>query len=139
MPRKDIFHEVVKSALLFDGWAITDDPLFVPTKGRFNFFIDIGAERIINAQKDEQKVAIEVKSFNDNSPLYSFYEILGQFLVYELALEESDNNWSLFIAISEIGYSKLYESPIFQRAMEKYNLKFIIIDASNKKIVEWKK
>ncbi len=34
MPRKDIFHEVVKSALLLDGWAITDDPLFVPTKGR---------------------------------------------------------------------------------------------------------
>ena len=35
MPRKDIFHEVVKSALLLDGWVITDDPLFVPTKGRF--------------------------------------------------------------------------------------------------------
>ena len=51
MPRKDNFHETVKIALKKQDWEITNDPLFVPTKGNFNFFIDLGAERIIGAEK----------------------------------------------------------------------------------------
>ncbi len=27
MPAKDIYHDVVKQALIKDGWTITDDPL----------------------------------------------------------------------------------------------------------------
>lgn len=41
MPKKDKFHETVKVALKKEGWHITNDPLFVPTKGGNNFFIDI--------------------------------------------------------------------------------------------------
>ena len=33
MPQKDVFHEVVKIALIKDGWTITHDPL---TKKRRN-------------------------------------------------------------------------------------------------------
>jgi hypothetical protein len=29
MPAKDKFHEIVKAALIKDGWTITDDPLFI--------------------------------------------------------------------------------------------------------------
>ncbi|MFN0035843.1 MAG: element excision factor XisH family protein [Saprospiraceae bacterium] len=45
MPRKDTFHETVKTALRKDGWNITNDPLFVPTEGGINFFIDLGFQK----------------------------------------------------------------------------------------------
>jgi XisH protein len=52
---KDVFHEAVKSALIFDGWAITHDPLTIPLSKR-NVFIDLGAEKLIAAEKGGQQL-----------------------------------------------------------------------------------
>jgi hypothetical protein len=139
MPKKDKFHETVKIALEKEQWHITNDPLFVPTKGGANFFIDLGAERIIGAEKNGETIAVEIKSFGGSSPMYTFYEILGQFLIYKMALQEQAKLWDLFIAISDIGFKKLDDSPIFSKAMQAYQLKFIIIHPSSQSVIEWKK
>jgi hypothetical protein len=139
MPKKDNFHQTVVEALKKDNWTITNDPLFMPTKSGFNFYIDLGIERIINAQKGKEIVAIEIKSFSITSPLYSFYEMLGQFLVYNIGLKQQVLQWNLWIAISEAGYEKIVESPIFQEAIEIYQLKFVIINSAQKEIIKWKK
>ncbi len=139
MPKKDKFHDTVTIALQKEQWDITNDPLFVPTQGGTNFFIDLGAERFIGAEKDGEHIAVEIKSFGGNNPMYKFYEMLGQFLVYQLGLEEQQKIWELFIAISDVGYKKLDDSPIFKKAMQKYQLKFVIINAISKTIIEWKR
>lgn len=139
MPRRDNFHKVVTTALRKEGWKVTNDPLFVPTEGGVNFFIDLGLERFIGAEKGGEEIAVEIKSFDENAPLYSFYEILGQFLIYEMALEDQENPWGLFIAISNLGYKKLDEAPIFKRAIERFKLTFIIFEPLSKTIIEWKK
>lgn len=139
MPKKDNFHEVVKQALEKEGWKIINDPLFVPTEGGVNFFIDLGLEQVIGAAKDGKNIAVEIKSFDANTPIYSFYEILGQFLMYKMALEEQLQNWDLYIAISTLGLKKLDDAPIFSRAIKKYELKFIIFDPISATVIEWKK
>ncbi len=139
MPKKDAFHEVVKTALQKEEWITTYDPLFVPTKGGVNFFIDLGIEKIIGVEKNGINIAVEVKSFGGNNPMYTFYEILGQFLIYKMALQEQVKTWELYIALSDIGFKKLDNSPIFRRAISEYQLKFIIINPTSKSIVEWKK
>jgi hypothetical protein len=139
MPKKDNAHEIVKIALEKENWTITNDPLFVPTASNINFFIDLGIERIIGAEKHGESIAVEIKSFDENTPFYSFYEILGQFLVYELALEEQIRAFELYIAISDLGFKKLDDAPIFQRAIKKYGLKFIIFEPISQTIIEWKK
>ncbi len=139
MPKKDTFHETVKSALRKEGWKITNDPLFVPTEGGVNFFIDLGLEGIIGAEKEGQHIAIEIKSFDENTPVYSFYEILGQFLMYEMALEEQVRPWGLYVAMSDLGFKKLDEAPIFSRAIQKFGLKFVIFDPQTETIIQWKK
>ncbi len=48
---KDLYHETVKKALIKDGWTITDDPLRLPY-GNTDVEIDLGAEKLIAAQKD---------------------------------------------------------------------------------------
>jgi len=139
MPKKDTFHETVKTALRKEGWNITNDPLFVPTEGGVNFFIVLGLEGIIGAEKEGRNIAVEIKSFDENTPVYSFYEILGQFLMYEMALEEQVRPWELYVAMSDLGFKKLDEAPIFSRAIQKFGLKFVIFDPQTEIIIQWKK
>jgi predicted RecB family endonuclease len=61
MLARDAFHNIVKIALQKDDWGITHDPLTI----RFDAVdmqIDLGAERLIAAEKDGEKIAVEVKS-----------------------------------------------------------------------------
>ncbi|MEC4816876.1 MAG: element excision factor XisH family protein, partial [Scytonema sp. PMC 1069.18] len=62
MPAPDLYHDVVCTALIKDGWKITDDPL-VLTIGRRSVFVDLGAEKLIAAERGSDKIAIEIKSF----------------------------------------------------------------------------
>lgn len=51
---KDLYHDVVKKALINEGWTVTHDPY--PLKiGSVRMFIDLGAERIIAAEKIMRK------------------------------------------------------------------------------------
>jgi hypothetical protein len=72
MPAKDLYHDTVVQALIKDGWEITDDPLILSYGGR-ELYVDLGAEkRAIAAQKDDQKIAVEIKSFlKPNQNLHS--------------------------------------------------------------------
>ena len=54
MAAKDLFHDAVKQALLKDNWTITADPLKIKIEG-IKFEIDLAAQKIIAAQKAEQK------------------------------------------------------------------------------------
>ncbi len=78
MPAKDIYHETVKTALIADGWTITDDP-YIIEYGGVDLYVDLGAEKLIGAQKENQKIAVEVKSFLRSSVISDFHQALGQF------------------------------------------------------------
>lgn len=57
---------------------ITHDPL--PLKiGTLKLEVDLGAEKLVIAQKDNQKIAVEVKSFLRASKITDFYQAFGQF------------------------------------------------------------
>jgi hypothetical protein len=67
MAAKDIFHDLVKQALQNEGWSITHDP-FKIMLGRRRGYIDLGAEKeVIAAQKGNEKIAVEIKSFIGHS------------------------------------------------------------------------
>ena len=62
MPAKDIYHDSVRKALEKDDWIITDDPLTLKI-GKKDIFIDLAAEKLLAAEKQGKKIAVEVKSF----------------------------------------------------------------------------
>lgn len=59
---RDLYHQHARDALEKDGWSITADPLLV-TFGTTNAEIDLAAERLIEASRGKEKIAVEVKSF----------------------------------------------------------------------------
>jgi len=98
MPAKDIYHYTVKNALIKEGWIITDDPLFIQF-GEVDMYADIGAERIIAAEKENQKIAVEVKSFLEASLVSAFHTAMGQYIDYRHALEELQSERILYLAV----------------------------------------
>lgn len=82
MSRKDQFHEAVKHALEKDGWLITHDPFTIQISEAVKLKIDLGAESTIAAQRDLEKIAIEIKSFISDSDISEFHAALGQYLNY---------------------------------------------------------
>jgi hypothetical protein len=62
MPAKDRYHEAVKHALEKDGWAITHDP-YTLTFGIKDVYVDLGAGRVLAAEKGSDKIAVEIKTF----------------------------------------------------------------------------
>lgn len=53
---RDIIHEIVKRALMKDGWTITHDPYLLKIKP--NQEIDLGAEKLIVAERGADKIAV---------------------------------------------------------------------------------
>jgi hypothetical protein len=54
MPVKDLYHDTVRTALIKAGWTITDDPLILKI-GERSIFIDLGAEKLMAAERDTEK------------------------------------------------------------------------------------
>ena len=70
MPAKDIFHDAVRIGLEKDGWVITDDPLRIEV-GDVEMYIDLGAEQVLAAEREGEKIAVEIKSFIGTSNISS--------------------------------------------------------------------
>lgn len=76
MAARDAYHDTVKVALEKDGWVITHDPLLLElSSGRLE--IDLGAENLVAAQRDESQIAVEIKSFLAPSLTSEFHSALG--------------------------------------------------------------
>lgn len=136
MPAKDIFHETVKQALQKENWVITDDPLKLKF-GNVNFQIDLGAERVLAAQRGSEKIAVEIKSFLNPSAITDFYAALGQFLSYRLAIEAIEPDRLLYMAVPLDTYRTFFQFEFTQTAIERYQVLLIVYDPENEVIVQW--
>jgi hypothetical protein len=137
MSAKDIFHNAVRSALEKDGWIITDDPLSLKVD-EIDFYIDLGAERLLAAQKAGQKIAVEIKSFLGTSEISDFYVALGQTLTYRSALNKKQPERVLYLAISEDIYQELFIRQFIQEVVAEYKLKLLIFEPITQEILLWK-
>lgn len=85
MSAKDYYHPVVKHALVKAGWKVTHDPLFLKWAKR-KLFVDLGAEKLIGAENNQSKIAVEVKSFISDSKILDLEKALGQYILYQKIL-----------------------------------------------------
>ncbi|MCC5613063.1 XisH family protein [Nostoc sp. CHAB 5834] len=134
---KDLFHQAVKQALIKDGWTITSDPLIIRIE-RVKLEIDLAAEKVFAAEKDEQKIAVEIKSFINPSVISDFHNALGQFLNYRLALEMTEPNRILYLAVPIDIFNTFFQERFTQAAISHYALKIIVYKPNTEEIIEWK-
>lgn len=139
MSAKDKFHDAVKAALGKDGWIITDDPLRIPIDRITNMYIDLAAEKVIVADKEGEKIAVEVKSFLGASNISEFHTALGQFINYRYALEDFEAQRILYLAVPVKTYEEFFTMPFVQSVIERSNINLLIFNPEKEEIVEWKR
>jgi XisH protein len=136
MPRLDKYHLHVREALEKDGWTITHDP-YPLEYDDVEMSIDLGAERILAAQKGTEKIAVEVKSFTKLSLVNSFHEALGQYEMYDMVLQEVEPDRLVYLAVREFYFRNFLSKPLGQLAIRKKNLRILVFDEHLKKIIQW--
>jgi XisH protein len=97
----------------------------------------LGAEKLIGAERDNQYIAVEVKTFLAPSNLSEFHAALGQFLNYRLALKIRQPDRKLFLAIPQEIYQDFFLEEFAQLSVAEYQLKLIIFHVENQEIVQW--
>jgi hypothetical protein len=118
MSARDAFHYIVRSALEKDGWNITDDPLYI-SFGRVDIEIDLAAEKLLAAERQGEKIALEVKSFLAASAITEFHKALGQYINYRTMLELDDPERILYLAVPLFAYNNFFTRPFVQIIIQK--------------------
>lgn len=133
---KDKLHNLVKEILINDGWEITHDPY--PFKDwNPDWEIDLGAEKMIAAEKGKQKIAVEVKSFLAASFGNEFHAIMGQYINYNLGLSQIEPDRILFLAVPRDIWETEFQRSGIQFSVNSVQMKIVIYNIETKKIEEW--
>ncbi len=135
---RDKFHYEVKQALVYDGWHVTDDPLFLKI-GTIPMHIDLGAEKIIGAEKEGEKIAVEIKTFSMLSFITAFYEAVGKYIVYREALAITESDRIFYLAIPVDVYEEYGSELLIHNVITNNKIKIILYEVSTQHIVSWLK
>jgi hypothetical protein len=146
MPAKDSIHNIVKEAIVKDGWKITDDPYVISYGERF-LFIDLAATisstlnqaqgSFIGATKENQRIAIEIKDFRGQSVIADLEQALGQYTLYQLLLRRIEPERELYLAITDTIYSNIFNEPIGELVITEMPLKLIIVNLKTVEVRQW--
>jgi XisH protein len=135
---RDKFHEEVRTALVDDGWHISDDPLYLKV-GNIPLHIDIGAEKLIEAEKEGEKIAVEVKTFGIPSFITALYEAVGKYLIYREALEVIQSDRVLYLAMPNKVYQRFGQEPLVQKIFSRYQFKLLLYSTDSTEKISWLK
>ena len=136
MAAPDKFHDVVKHALIEDGWTITNDPLALDYGG-VDYAVDFGAEKLIGAEKQGQRIAVEVKSFLSDSTTYEFHQVVGQFTDYRIMLSQVQPERLLYIAVPSDVYHSFFQLPFIQLVLHDVQMNLVIYKIQEEVIEAW--
>ena len=133
---RDKTHQFFRETLEKDGWKITDDPLFVKM-GTIPIHIDLGAEKIIGAEKNNQKIAVEIKTFGNSSFITAMYAAIGKFIIYRKALAVLRPERLFYLAIPDDIYTRIQKEPIINEVFIEERIKLILYKTDIQEIAAW--
>ncbi len=133
---RDKIHYEIRQALEKDGWEITADPYYISV-GNLTLEIDLEAEKIFEAEKEGERILVEIKTFNRPSILNAFYEAYGQYDFYRDALTDNNIEKSIYLALSIVAYNRIKGIPFLMKRIAQHHIKLIVVDIHTKKIIQW--
>ncbi|MBN8586984.1 MAG: XisH family protein [Rhodothermia bacterium] len=137
MPAKDKHHEAVKNALVKEGWTITHDPYMIPMQDRGVMYVDIGAERLLAAVREAEKIAVEVKTFGMPSVLSEFHRAVGQYLSYKVMMRKREPDRLLFLAIPDDLKDWFMYQEIAIEVVADLSIHLLFYDPAQEEITQW--
>jgi hypothetical protein len=98
---------------------------------------DLGAERLISAERDTQKIVVEVKSFVGQSDVKDLEQVLEQYVLYRQILNEMGIERTLYLAVSRPTFNSVFTIELGQVLLKNQIVKLIVFDDESEAIVRW--
>jgi len=132
----DIIRDPVKNALIKDGWTITHDP-FTIKYGNNRVYADLAAERILAAERQGEKIVVEIKSFVGLSAVHEFEVALGQYVLYQEVLTFKWPEYKLYLAVSDVTYMNMLQQDLIDFILQRRKIPVIVVDINIEEVVQW--
>ncbi len=136
MSRRDRYHDIVKQALIKEGWTISHDPYVLNTDPKLA--IDLGAERMIAAEREYEEIAVEIKSFINSSQVADLEDAIGQYEIYDIFLKRQAPTRKLYLAIPHHAWVNIFSREVGQITVKELGIHLIIYFLSDKEPLQWK-
>ncbi len=137
MPRKDAHHDIVKAALVKDGWQITDDPFLIGFRGTL-LFADLGAEKVVGIRNRRSKISIEIKVLSEPARFAKFECAVGQYVVYRRLMMSLQLQRKLYLAISSNVFTNFFQKrPAVMEVVTGEQIHLLVFDSHKKEIIQW--
>lgn len=135
MPAKYKYYDAVLRALVKDGWTITDEEVHFVFGDR-SIYVDLMAERPVLLERMAEKIAVEARTFAGKAKMADIERAIGQFVIYETALEVAGLEHELFLAVP-IDMTYFFTSSDVVKMRRKFGIKVVTYDPIKEVIVEW--
>jgi len=100
-------------------------------------FVDLGAERLVAAERDREKIAVEIKSFQGASDVRDLEMALGQYVFHRALLARLEPERKLFLAIPQSVFGSTFDEPIARPVLEELAVACLAFDPHQEVIVRW--
>ncbi|MCZ8107316.1 MAG: element excision factor XisH family protein, partial [Burkholderiales bacterium] len=105
--------------------------------GKKRLSADLGAERLISAEKELRKIVVDVKSFVGQSDVKDLQQALGQYVLYRQILNEMKVERVLYLAISQPTFNSVFSIELGQVLLKNQIVKLIVFDDESEVIMQW--
>jgi hypothetical protein len=132
----DICEPQVIRALEKEGWHLVRKPLPIRT-GERTLLADFNVQRSVRGNREEI-IIIEVKCFtHPENDLQELYTAIGQYFVYQAALNLSDIELPLYLALPSVAYGRLVEDEVILFLFKNRAVKLLIVDIEKEQVTQW--
>ncbi|MDQ3249694.1 MAG: XisH protein, partial [Chloroflexota bacterium] len=100
-------------------------------------FVDLGAERIIGAERQDEKIAVKIKSFVGPSVMQDLEGAVGQYVIYLSFLEQVEPERKLYIAISHPLSISAFQNEAVQMLVRRNHIALVVVDVVSEEVVQW--
>ena len=93
----------------------------------------------VAAERDGERIAVEIKSFVSLSAVNDLKEAAGQFWLYDLVLQDTmaEADRTLFLAVRSGVYDAVFVKGIGKLFLRSHKLRLIVFDADAEEIEQW--
>lgn len=81
--------------------------------GKKRLFADLGAERLISAERGVEKIAVEIKSFLSPSDVYDLEQMLGQYVLYRRLIARREPERVLYVAVTQATFTEVFQTELY--------------------------
>jgi hypothetical protein len=98
--------------------------------------IDLGTDRLLAAQRDIEKIAVEVKRFIKPSAISEFHTAVGQYFNYRYALRAQEPDRKLYLAVPSQTYDQFFRLRFVEEIVQEQRILLVIYNIKTKGI-QW--